>query len=309
MKLRELELLHNLISMGSVSNAARALHMSQPNASKILKKLEDDFGFQLFERANSRLHPTEEARLLFDQVERTLLSLRRFHTMTEDLRDMHRGTLNIGGLPLLSRTWLPDLVGNFMSDRPGISVTFHTRSSKKLIEWVSERQIDIALGMLSMDDPMVERTSLMEIEFVAALPKSHYLASKEVINAIDLDGEDFISLSVLDHTREDINRCLRQENTVPRERAGCSLPSVALRLAEKGVGITLVDHLSASHHQRRNIVFRRFAPVIKKNVWLLRPRMRPGSRLADEFIELLYRQVSEDNISTPPLVLFQDHKG
>jgi len=283
MKLRELELLHNLMSLGSVSNAARALHMSQPNASKMLKKMENNFGFQLFERINSRLHPTEEARLLFDQVERTLLSLRRFHTMTEDLRDMHRGTLTVGGLPLLSRSWLPDLVGSFMSDRPGISVTFHTRSSKKLIEWVSERQIDIALGMLSMDDPMVERTSLMEMEFVAALPKSHYLARRELINATDLDGEDFISLSV-------------------------PLPSAALRLVEKGVGITLVDHVSASHHQRRNIVFRRFAPVIRKNVWLLRPKMRPRSRLADEFVELLYRQVAEDNISTPSVVLFQDYQ-
>ena len=148
----------------------------------------------------------------------------------------------------------------------------------------------------------------MEMEFVAALPKRHHLTRREVINATDLDGEDFISLSVLDHTREDINRCLRQENSVPRERAGCSLPSVALHLAEKGVGITLVDHVSATHHQRRNIVFRRFEPVIKKNVWLLRPKMRPGSRLADEFIELLYRQVAKDNISTPPAVLFQDHE-
>ena len=70
------------MSLGSVSNAARALHMSQPNASKMLKKIEDQFGFLLFERINSRLHPTEEARLIFDQAERTLISLRRFISLT-----------------------------------------------------------------------------------------------------------------------------------------------------------------------------------------------------------------------------------
>ncbi|MDH3377642.1 MAG: LysR substrate-binding domain-containing protein, partial [Gammaproteobacteria bacterium] len=220
MKLKELELLHSLMSVGSVSDAARTMRMSQPNASKMLKKMENNFGFQLFERINSRLHPTEEARLLFDPIERALLSLRQFHSMTEEVRNMRRGTLIIGGLPLLSRTWLPDIVGTYMSGRPGVSVTFHTRSSKKLIEWVGERQIDIALGMLSMEDPMVERSALIKMEFLAAIPTGHSLVDKEVVEAIDLDGQEFISLSFLDHTRDDIDRSLRQAGAVPVERAG-----------------------------------------------------------------------------------------
>ncbi|MDH3380265.1 MAG: LysR substrate-binding domain-containing protein, partial [Gammaproteobacteria bacterium] len=90
----------------------------------------------------------------------------------------------------------------------------------------------------------------------------------------------------------------------PVERAGCSLPSVALRLVEKGIGIALVDHISACHHQPKNVVFKRFTPTIRKNVWLLRPRMRPRSRLADEFVELLYERVEEDQLSVPPDSLF-----
>lgn len=304
MKLRELELLHNLMTHGSVSDAARTLHMSQPNASKLLKKLELELGFQLFERINSRLHPTEEARLLFDQVETTLQSVRRFHAMTEEVRDMHRGSLTVGGLPLLSRLWLPDVVGKFMADHPGISVTFHTRSSKKLIEWVGERQLDLAVGMLFADDPMVEKTSLLEMEFVAAIPRDHKLANRSSLTARDLDDEPFISLSVLDHSRDIIDRRLREAGSQPRERAECSLPSVAIQLAEKGLGITLIDHITAIEHQPRNIVFRRFLPSIRRDIWLLRPRLRPRSRLGDEFVNLLYSDLEKSVFSQLPDSLF-----
>ncbi|MFT5503342.1 MAG: DNA-binding transcriptional LysR family regulator [Gammaproteobacteria bacterium] len=297
MKLRELELLHSLMSYGSVSDAARALHMSQPNASKMLKKIEEGVGFLLFERINSRLHATEEARLIFDQVESTLLSLRRFQSLTEDIRDMHRGSLTLGGLPLLSRYWLPDVLSRFMQKHPRINTTFHTRSSKKLIELVAERQLDVAISMLSIDDPLVECSVLSSLEFVAAIPLNHALAKKPVIQAEDLHLQDFVSLSVLDHTREEIESCLRNAGAVPNERSECSLPSVVLQMVENGIGIGLVDDVSANEHQPRNIVFRPFQPTVRVKVWLMRPRMRPRSMVVDEFVELLIQTVESQGLS------------
>ena len=297
MKLRELELLHALMSFGSVSDAARALHMSQPNASKMLKKIEDRFGFLLFERINNRLHPTEEARLIFDQAERTLLSLRRFYSLTEDIRDMHKGTLTLGGMPLLSRSWLPSVLAKFMHMHPGINTTFHTRSSKKLIELVGERQLDIAVGMLSIDDPLVECSVLTSLEFVAAIPENHSLAKKERIVAKDLHEQDYVALSVLDHTREEIEACLRKAGSTPQERCECSLPSVALQMVENGIGISLVDNISALEHQARSIVIRPFSPSIGTKVWLMRPRMRPRSMVVDEFVDLLKQSFEQQDFS------------
>jgi len=298
-KHRELELLHALMSYGTVSNAARALHMSQPNASKMLRKIEENLGFFLFERINGRLHPTEEARLIFDQVESTLLSLHRLKMLTDDIKEMHKGSLTLGGLPLLSRNWLPGLLARFMQMHPGINTTFHTRSSKKLIELVAERQLDLAVGMLSLDDPLVECSVLTSLRFVAAIPVDHPLANKSVIEARDLHAQDFVSLSVLDHTREEIEACLRAAGAAPNERCECSLPPVALQMVENGIGIALVDHISAREHNARRITFRPFQPKIELRVWLMRPRMRPRSMVVDEFVALLNRSVAEQELSNP----------
>ena len=297
MKLRELELLHALMSLGSVSNAARALHMTQPNASKMLKNIEEQLGFLLFERINSRLHPTEESRLIFDQAEITLLSLRRFHSLTEDIRDMRKGSLTLGGMPLLSRFWLPNVLATFMQQHPEINTTFHTRSSRKLIELVAERQLDVAVGMLSIDDPLVECSVLTSLKFTAAIPAEHPLADRDHIDASDLHEQDYISLSVLDHTREEVELCLRKANSTPRERCECSLPIVALQMVENGIGIALVDHLSALEHRSQCVVFRPFHPTICMKVWLMRPRMRPRSRVVDEFVTLLKQSFDDQKLS------------
>lgn len=287
MNLRELELLHSLMSLGTVSDAARMLHMSQPNASKLLKKIEARFGFELFERSNGRLSPTGEARMLFDQLESTLMSLKRLQGMTEDIRDMARGTIVIGGLPLLSHRWLPDLLADFLARHPGIDLSLQTRSSRKLIDMVADRQLDLAVGMLQQDDPLVECVQLASVGFVVAMPRSHSLAARQQIGIDDLDGQDFVSLSVLDHAREQIEKVFVPAGVCPRVRCECSLPLVALRMVERGVGVALVDVITASENPKDSLVYRPLAPLVNMTIWLMRPKMRPRSRLVDQVVEMI----------------------
>lgn len=62
MNLRQIELFERIMALGSLSEAARSLGLSQPAASRILRHTEDQLGFPLFERLRGRLLPTAEAR-------------------------------------------------------------------------------------------------------------------------------------------------------------------------------------------------------------------------------------------------------
>ena len=68
MRLRHMEVLHAVYVTGSVSGGARALNVSQPTVSKVLKHAEDQLGFALFHRAQGRLSPTKKGELLFAEV-------------------------------------------------------------------------------------------------------------------------------------------------------------------------------------------------------------------------------------------------
>ncbi len=297
MKLKELELLHHLTRFSSVSDAARSLYMTQPNASKMLKKIEERFGFNLFERINGRLRPTAEGRLIAEQAESTLMSLRRFEARTRNVRDMRLGSLTLGAMPLLSRNWLPKLLAEFMLQYPEVNTNLHTRSSRKLIELVAERQLDLAVAMLAIDDPLVECSKLSDLEMVAALHHRHPLSQKRELHVSDLHRQDFISSSMLDRSREHVETYFQGHNVVPNERSECSLPGAALQLVEQNIGITLVDRMTASEHNSDLVAFRPIRPTIHISLWVMRPRMRPKSRLVDSFEKLILSHALNGSLS------------
>ena len=69
MRFRQIEVFHAIYVSGSITGASRVLHVSQPSVSKTLQHTETQLGFALFRRLKGRLVPTEEANLLFREVD------------------------------------------------------------------------------------------------------------------------------------------------------------------------------------------------------------------------------------------------
>lgn len=61
MKIKQLEVFNAIMTTGSISSAARLLHLSVPAVSQTLAQTENYLGFLLFKRVKGRLHPTQEA--------------------------------------------------------------------------------------------------------------------------------------------------------------------------------------------------------------------------------------------------------
>lgn len=69
MNFRQVEVFKAIMTAGSVTDAARLLHVSVPAVSQVLSHTESQLGFPLFERIKGRLHPTTEAHRLYSEVE------------------------------------------------------------------------------------------------------------------------------------------------------------------------------------------------------------------------------------------------
>ena len=69
MNLRQIEVFRAIMATGSVSDAARLLHVSVPAVSRVLSHTETQLNFPLFMRIKGRLSPTAEARRLYHEVE------------------------------------------------------------------------------------------------------------------------------------------------------------------------------------------------------------------------------------------------
>ncbi|MDT8345986.1 MAG: LysR family transcriptional regulator, partial [Thermohalobaculum sp.] len=107
MNFRKLTAFRAVMVAGSVTEASAALGRSQPAVSRSIADLEADLGYRLFERINRRMVPTEEAVLLFKEVERAFQSLDYIAEAARAIGGRRRRHVHVAAMPAIAFSLLP----------------------------------------------------------------------------------------------------------------------------------------------------------------------------------------------------------
>lgn len=286
MNIRQLECLHAVIRFGTMTKAAQELGISQPAISNLIASLEHEFGFVLFERSGSRLHPTAEAQYLLSDVERTIGSFERTRRTAKEIRNRDFGRLVIASYPGLSMRFLPRVVTEFLAGRSSIQVELHSRSSEVLHEILLTQRFDIAIAGLPVIHPGV-RFEPMTLLCKCIMPTGHRLASKAIIRPTDLSDVPIVSvfreLSISKKLASIAADAGAHWNVVAETRFFES----ACAFVAHGVGVAIVDAITASEHDDRGVVVRPFEPRVTFDIGLVYPPERPVGPLLKSFLDLL----------------------
>lgn len=226
--------------------------------------------------------------MLHAEVSRVFESVRGISRAAKEIRELRSGRLNVSALPAFGLTLLPSIVASFAKDYPDVAVTLDIRSSSTIIQRASRNQLDIGVAAEVDDEtPSVVRRSLIATPPVCVMPKGHPLAQLSVIQPDDLDGLNFVSLGVGDPMRRQLDalcegRAVRRIMTVE-----AALSDTCVNLVASGVGVAVVDRLSAWMARDLPIEIRDFQPHLDINLSVYRPWGTIASSAADTFIEHL----------------------
>lgn len=111
--------------LGSFTEAARELNLTQGAISRQVKQLEHHVGQPLFDRARQRVHLNQAGRVLADQVRESLGHLLSVADLGEEL-DHGPYTLQVGVLPSYANAWLIPRLGDFAQRHPNIALNLVT---------------------------------------------------------------------------------------------------------------------------------------------------------------------------------------
>lgn len=126
MELRQLEYFRAIVDEGSISGAARALHMTQPPLSYQMKMLEEELQVSLFLRGTKKITLTEAGKTLYEQAE-TLLMLANL-TKQEVIKSGQAATLHIGMTPS-TVSMMSDFLVQFSKKYPKVHFDIHEGST------------------------------------------------------------------------------------------------------------------------------------------------------------------------------------
>lgn len=295
MKTKQIEAFKVVMECGSVTGAADQLFLTQPAVTKHIAQLERAVGFALFERTKGRFVPTAEAKVFYHNVRETLAALGDLSVVAEDIKNLNRGHLVIGAVPLLSTGWLPRQCARFLEDKDVVNLTFHTPSSAKIQDWIASGQIDVGVCMTA-GDARVNAEVLAELEAVCILPPGHRLTKKDVITPDDFTGQTFIMTAGVEGegSRQKIESLFRAHDVELHVKFETILASATCSFVAAGAGVSLINAFSAAEFAHLQYEIRPFEPKLCFPIFLLTPRNRPIARLADAFIEKLRVSAKRD---------------
>ena len=196
MNITELRYLVAIMKWGSVSAAAKQMYAAQPNVSKALKNLEEEYGIRMFERSSTGMIPTEQGRHFIEQAQRVLQEVDR---LDADAR-RRQGECAELRVALPHATYASYAAVDFLQQAAGseqLQVHIREAGSMEGLDFVLRRGYHLALLRYAEEDEDyysrycarrgLHREQIMEFEYRLLVNRDSPLARHEVHDLAELN--------------------------------------------------------------------------------------------------------------------------
>lgn len=283
------ELLFHVLRSRTLTDAARALHISQPAVTKQIKSLEASLGVQLFQKEGRNLIPTAEALQLVDEVERTRASLASLNELAARLKSGETGNLVICAIPAFAQALLPGAIGAFRTLYPKIRVEVKVENSWRLLDLAEAQQIDFGICYRYRELIQVDDAPLLNSGIVCVVRADDPLASVSERSLAELCGRPLVVVEVFG-ANATIKELLTASKLDQDIISVVSTSTLACEIVLKTGAIALIDSVTAVSYQSRGLAVLALPELPIRTISLLRPKLRPGSL----FAETLGRTIIEE---------------
>lgn len=238
--LRQLKVFESVARNLSYTQAAQALHLSQPAVSMQIKQLESSAGLPLFERLGKKIYLTEAGRELYAYTSSISRQLDEIEEIFEGLKGLGRGRLRVS-VASTANSFATRLLADFSKLHAGVTVVLDVSNREGLLHQLAHNETDIVVMGQPPTDLDLVTESFMDNPLVIIAPPEHPLAGKKRISMNRLQQETFVVREAGSGTRIAMERFFGEKGF--RLTTGMEMTSnEAIKQAvEAGLGLGIVS--------------------------------------------------------------------
>lgn len=284
MRLRQIEVFHAVYANGSISAAARALNVSQPAVSKVLRHTEAQLGIKLFDLVRGRLVPSDEAHALFREVDEVFDRIASLQLTAQNLRASGAGHLRIGVVPSLGLEIAPRAIAAFRAKNPDVTFSVRTLHHNDVVRSLYERECDLAIGYDPPGHPRMRQKKLASAALYLMAPKGQFGADRDAVAITELNGLDMVSVTGSGPIGDLVTRAFSKSQIEAREIVSVSTYYIAAALVRYGSGVAIVDAFTAQAMATDGLDVLQLTPELNFGVCAAWLEDRPLSKLGSKFV-------------------------
>ncbi|MGG5287896.1 LysR family transcriptional regulator [Pseudomonas shirazensis] len=274
----ELKAFYMVVRLGSITQAAKKLGLSQPTVTTQIRQLESHYAVELFYRGGRRLVLSESGARLLPMV-KTLLQQEA--DIEFELRNsgQAQGSLRIAAT---APYYILDLVKIFRQRLPQVDVAVEIGNSQQVLEMLEEYRVDVAASSQLVEDARLVRRVLGTDPLVVAVHRSHPLAQRQTLAIDALAGHCLLMREQGSTTRLMTEQMLAgrgvKVGTLLEIGSRESIREAVLR----NIGISIIARHEVPHNPELAVLTLEGAPVMHEYLYCLKERRQ--ARLPAAFL-------------------------
>ncbi len=232
---------------GNFSKAAENLFIAQSSLSQYIKKLEKELGIILFDRTKQPVTVTEAGKSYLNIAYEILFLEKQLQSQIESYQPRKKKKIVLG----ITRYWgsllLPRILPDFHKKYPGVNLDMREGKTKELIEWLENKQVDIAFFTPFQNEvqifPCYDQSFILREEIQLAISPSlfnEYQLSSQSLTLDQLVKLPILSLKRGQKLRGFLDQLYLDHQTRPKIVMETENITTAYKLSSVGIGVTLI---------------------------------------------------------------------
>ncbi|MFT3814810.1 MAG: CysB family HTH-type transcriptional regulator [Acidovorax sp.] len=284
----------------NLTEAAKALHTSQPGVSKAIIELEDELGVDIFARHGKRLKRiTEPGQHVLKSIEVIMREVGNLKRIGEQFSAQDSGTLSIATTHTQARYVLPVPVAKLREAYPKVTISLHQATPHEVARMVLDEAAEIGMATESLAEyPDLVTLPCYEWQHVLVCPQGHPLAQKERVTLDDIAHEGLVTYHPSFTGRSKIDQAFAARKMQPRIVLEAIDSDVIKTYVRLGLGIGIVAEMAMRDDPVGDLVVRPVGHLFGQSV--ARVAFKRGAYLRNfvyKFAELLSDRLSRELIA------------
>ncbi len=254
MTLKQMRGFEAVVNTGSISAAARSLHLTPPAVSLQLRDIETAIGIPLLERNESGLVPTAAGQRLFDLTQSLQDELLQFGESITELKGIDHGVVSVGVVST-ARYFAPTVLAEFMRIYEDINIQLQVGNRETTMEKLESMEIDFAITGLPPDHFPVKKEFISNNPQIIIAAPEHPLAAKPRISLTELRDETFLLREKGSGTRSMSDRLFARCKGMPKSGLELGSNETIKQAVMAGMGLALISaHTVAAELKEKRLV-------------------------------------------------------
>jgi len=244
MNLQQLRYVSEVAKRGlSVSEAAHALHTSQPGVSKQIRALEEELGAEVFVRQGRRFTAvTDVGREIVAVIDRILAEAANLKAIGEESAHHARGSLAVAVTHTQARYALPPVVTAFKKRFPEVKLKLLQGNPRQLARMVIEGEADVAIATEALDDyPEFVTLPCYTWHHCVVVPSGHPLADARPLTLEAIAAYPIVTYDPTFAGRTSLDRTFAARNLHPEVSLTALDSDVIKSYVALGLGVGIIS--------------------------------------------------------------------